>query len=295
MKSNFFLNDKNCTFIGLVVNLLLIIFKFTAGVLGKSQTMVADAIHSLSDGVATLVVFISLQYSQKPADKNHPYGHENIEVLTAIFVALLILITGVFLGYSSIHVLVHKHYAIPENITIYAALVSIFIKESLFRYTYFVGKKLNSPVIIANAYDHRSDAVSSIGALSAIITAKLGLLFMDPVGSILISLFILKMGIDILKENALIVMDTAPEENIQNQIKNLINSVNGVCNSSSTKIHQVGRHFFIETEIQVDKNLTIQQAHEIAEQVKKVLKNYNTQIKDINVHIEPFIKNTEGE
>lgn len=290
MNKNFLINDKNCTLIGLSINSLLVAFKFIAGVIGRSQTMIADAIHSLSDGIATLVVLLSLKYSQKPADKNHPYGHENIEVLTAMFVSLLILITGIFLGYSSIHILIHKSYTIPENISIYAALASILIKEILFRYTYFVGKKLNSPMIIANAYDHRADAFSSIGALLAIAAAKLGLKFMDPVGSILISIFILKMGINILKENALIVMDTAPPEKIQNEIKTLINSIDGVCDSSTTRIHQVGRHFFIETEIQVDKDLSIQEAHKIAEDVKKTLKNYNTQIKDITIHIEPYIK-----
>ncbi|MCX7940667.1 MAG: cation diffusion facilitator family transporter, partial [Endomicrobia bacterium] len=169
-----FIDDKNCTLIGLIINFFLVIAKFIAGFLGKSQTMIADAIHSLSDGVATLTVFISLNYSRKPADKNHPYGHENIEVLVAIFVSLLILITGILLGYSSLHTFVHKHYVIPKNITIYMAFISILVKEILYRYTHFVGAKLNSPMIIANAYDHRSDAFSSVGALIAITAAKLG-------------------------------------------------------------------------------------------------------------------------
>jgi cation diffusion facilitator family transporter len=287
MKINF-KSDKFCTIFGLIVNFLLFITKFLAGIFGKSQTMIADAIHSLSDEIATFVVFISLKYSEKPPDKNHPYGHGNIEVITALFVSLLILITGIFLGYSAMHNIVHKHYnTVPENITIYIAILSIFIKEFLFRYTYFVGRLLNSTMIIANAYDHRSDALSSVGALVAILAAKFALPIMDPIGSIIISLFVLKMGIDILKENVLIIMDTTPSTNVQQEIETLITNVNGVKNISFAKIHPVGRHLFIETEIMVDKQLTLQHAHEIAEEVKSVLKSKNLQIKDVVVHVEP--------
>lgn len=288
---SFFINDKNCTIIGLLLNSVLVLLKFLAGIFGKSQTMIADSLHSLSDGISTFIVYLSLKYSQKPPDKNHPYGHENIEVLVAMFVSLLILLTGVFLGYSAIHSIVHKHYSItkPENIAIYAALLSIIVKESLYNYTYFVGKKLNSPMIKANAYEHRSDALSSIGALLAIIFAKNFLPIMDPIGSIIISLFILKMGINILKENIFIIMDTAPSEKFQKEINGLIQSVNGVKDSSLTRVHPVGRHYFIETEIIVDKEITVEEAHKIAEEVKRTLKNSNELIKDVVVHIEPKI------
>ncbi|MEN3013825.1 MAG: cation diffusion facilitator family transporter [Endomicrobiia bacterium] len=286
MKINFS-NDKTCTTIGLIVNFFLTVGKFLVGILGKSQTLIADALHSLSDEIATIIVYLSLHLSQKPADKNHPYGHGNIEVISAIFVSFLILITGIFLGYSAIHILIHKHYSIPKTITIYAAIISIIVKELLFRYTFLVGKKLNSPVITANAYHHRSDAFSSVGALFAIIATKSGVLAMDAIGSIIISIFIFKMGIDILKENMLIIMDTLPSEKMKTEIDNLIASVNGVENSYSTRIHRVGRHFFIETEIEVDKDLTLEEAHNIAEEVKKILKSFNPQIKEITVHVEP--------
>jgi len=142
-------------------------------------------------------------------------------------------------------------------------------------------------MIIANAYDHRSDALSSVGVLVAILAAKFALPIMDPIGSIIISLFVLKMVIDILKENVLIIMDTKPSTNVQQEIETLITNVNGVKNISFAKIHPVGRHLFIETEIMVDKQLTLQHAHEIAEEVKSVLKSKNLQIKDVVVHVEP--------
>jgi len=288
---SFFINDKNCTIIGLLSNFVLVLLKFLAGFFGKSQAMIADSLHSLSDGISTFIVYISLKYSQKPPDKYHPYGHGNIEVLVAMFVSLLILLTGMFLGYSAIHSIVHKHYltAKPENITIYAALLSIIVKESLYNYTYFVGKILNSPMIKANAYEHRSDALSSIGALVSIVLAKNFFPLMDPVGSIIISLFIFKMGVGLLKENVFIVMDTTPSEKFQNEINNLIQSVNGVKDFSFTRVHPVGRHYFIETEIIVDKEITLEEAHKIAEDVKNILKSNNELIKDVVVHIEPKI------
>lgn len=290
-------SDRTCTIIGLATNLLLVIIKFFAGIVGKSQTMIADSLHSLSDGIATFAVFVSIKYSQKPPDKNHPYGHGNIEVLTAMLVALLILVTGIFLGYSAIHSLLHKHYIgnIPKSFTIYIAVLSILTKEILYHYTLYVGKKLNSIMLIANAYDHRSDAFSSVGALVAIIVAKLGIPIMDVIGSIIISAFILKMGIDIIKENVSIIMDAVPSQKMQIEIENLIQSVNGVINSSIPKIHPVGRHFYIEAEIEVDKELTVKQAHGIAEEVKNILKNYNPQIKDVTVHVEPFKYKKEEE
>ncbi len=286
MKINF-KDEKFCTVFSLVINFILFIIKFLAGIIGKSQTMIADSIHSLSDEVATFVVLISLKYSKKPPDKNHPYGHGNIEVITAFFVSLLILITGIFLGYSAIHTIVHKHYVVPETITIYIAILSIITKELLFRYTYFVGKDLNSSMIIANAYDHRSDALSSVGALVAILAAKVALPIVDPIGGIIISLFVLKMGMDVLKENVFIIMDTVPSQKVQSDVEHLISNVNGVKNFSFAKIHPVGRYFFIETEILVDKQLTLEEAHSIAEEVKTVLKTHIPQIKDVVVHIEP--------
>ncbi len=287
---NFF-SDKISTLISFLVNLFLVIIKFLSGIFGKSQTMIADAIHSLSDGIATIIVYISLNFSKKPADKNHPYGHGNIEVIVAIFVSFLIFLTGFFLGYSAIHSIIHKHYydTIPEKFTIYIAILSIIVKELLYRYTYFVGKKLNSPMIIANAYDHRSDALSSVGALLAIIFARVAVPIMDPLGSIIISLFILKMGFEILKDNIFIIMDTVPSDKLQIEVNNLINTVKGVKSSYSTRIHPVGRHYFIETEIVVDKEITVEQAHNIAEEVKTLLKNSNNLIKDVIVHIEPKV------
>ncbi len=281
-------NGKTCAIIGLIVNTLLVILKFLSGIVAKSQAMIADSLHSLSDEIATISVLLSIQYSQKPPDKEHPYGHGNVEVLVAIFVSILILLTGIFLGYSAIHSILHKHFYLPGKTAIYAAIVSIIVKEILYKYTINVGRKLNSPAIIANAYDHRSDAFSSIGALISILAARMGMLYLDPIGGMIISLFILKMGVNIIKENIKIIMDATPNKIMQTEIDTIVSNTKGVLNSSPAKIHSVGRNYFVEITISVDKNITVQEGHKIAELIKDTLIAYKPEIKDVIVHIEPY-------
>lgn len=282
-----FKDGEFCTLIGVAVNLLLTIFKFLAGVIGKSQAMIADSLHSLSDGVATISVYFGIRAAQKPADEEHPYGHGNIEVVVAIFVAVLLVLTGVFLGYSAIHSIVRRHFSTPDKIAVVAAVISILVKEVLYRYTYIIGKNLNSPAIIANARDHRSDAFSSIGSLTAVLGARVGFVYMDAVGGIVISFFILKMGVDIINDNIKIVMDALPGKSFHNEINNKIISTEGVKDTLALKIHPVGRNFFLEITVSVDKNLTVEEGHKIAEVVKETLLREWKEIKDVNVHIEP--------
>jgi cation diffusion facilitator family transporter len=190
-----------CTIIGLVSNGALTVFKLFAGIIGHSQAMIADAIHSLTDGFATGITYIALKAAKRPEDKEHPYGHENIEVIAASMVAIILLLTGLYLGYSALHMIYHKHYIQPTKIAIYGAVISIILKESLYRYTFFIGNWLKSPALKANAYDHRSDALSSVAALIGIVGAINGWTFLDPLAGIMISIFIIKMAFDILKES----------------------------------------------------------------------------------------------
>ncbi len=282
-----FNDGKICTIIGFWINFFLIIIKFVAGIVGKSQAMIADSLHSLSDGIATIAVYLGISISEKPADEEHPYGHGNIEVIVALFVSVLLLITGMFLGYTAIHSMMHRHFSVPGKIAVYVAIISIFVKEILYRYTIMVGKNLNSPAIIANSYDHRSDAFSSIGALLAILGARLGIKYLDPLGGVIISIFILKMGIEIITSNLKIVMDSAPDKNMQTQINNKIMNTKGVKTASTVKIHPVGRNYFLEVSITVDKNITVKDGHNIAEKIKDVLMNMQPEIKDVTVHVEP--------
>ncbi|MFC2092163.1 cation diffusion facilitator family transporter, partial [Elusimicrobiota bacterium] len=201
LKKTDFKNEYTCTIIGLFTNAFLTVLKLSVGIIGQSHALIADSIHSLSDGFATFITYIAIKISNKPADEDHPYGHGNIETIASWFVAVLLLLTGIYLGYSAIHAIYHKNYFIPHMITMWIALLSAISKEILYRYTIFVGKLVNSPAIKANALDHRSDAFSSIGALIGIIAARFGYPFLDPLAGIIISAMIIKMGLHIFRES----------------------------------------------------------------------------------------------
>ncbi|MBN1383899.1 MAG: cation transporter [Elusimicrobia bacterium] len=283
-----FKDEYVCTIIGLIVNGLLTLFKFIAGIFGHSQAMLADAIHSLSDGFATVITYIALKLSKKPEDREHPYGHENIEIIVSWMVAVLLLLTGIYLGYSAIHTCYHGQYTVPTKIAAVAAVTSIILKEILYRYTIHIGKVLNSPVLKANAYDHRSDAFSSIGALIGIIGAIYGWRFLDPIAGLVISGFIIKMGLDTMKESNKIVMDALPSEELVNEIRDFITKYNGVRGCSNLRIHPVGRHYIIDVSISVDKDLTVQQGHIIATELREALIKEKPDLKDVIIHIEPY-------
>lgn len=157
-----FKNDKVCTAIGLIVNTMLIIIKFVVEIIRCSQAMIADLLYSLSDSIVTATVYFGIIAAEKPADEEHPYGHGNIEVVVALFVSMLLLMIGIFLRYSATYSIIHKHFVVLGKIAVYGAIISIFVKEILYRYTVSVGKNFNSPAIIANADEYRSDAFSSV-------------------------------------------------------------------------------------------------------------------------------------
>ena len=205
-----FYESKTCTLIGLVLNVILAIFKMLAGILGFSYAMIADAINSISDCFATGIVYISLRIGEKPADESHPYGHANAVTIAAFLVALIILATGVFVGVSAVRLIAHRHLETPAMIALVAAVASIVIKEGLFRYTLKVGKRNNNPAVIANAWDHRSDAYSSVAVLAGILGARLGFQYLDPVAGLVVSGFIVKMSISLLRPNIGILMDERP-------------------------------------------------------------------------------------
>jgi len=282
-----FKNEYTCTIIGLILNGILTVFKFLAGIFGHSQAMIADAMHSLSDGLATAITYIALRLAKKPEDKEHPYGHENIEVIVSWIVAVILLLTGIFLGYSAVRTIYHNQYTRPTMIALYAAIVSIIFKELLYRYTIHVGNILNSPALKANAYDHRSDAFSSAGALIGIFGAIYKWQFLDPLAGMIISIFIVKMGIDIIREGNKIIMDAMPSENFINDIKKIIETFPDVKQHSNLRIHPVGRHYIMDVSITVDKNLTVFEGHGIATALRESLINNKLQVKDIIVHIEP--------
>ncbi len=282
------LDSKPCTLVGLATNIVLAIFKLLAGIFGFSYAMIADAIHSFSDCFATGIVYVGIRIGEKPPDKSHPYGHANAEIIAALLVALIILATGVYVGVSSIQLIAHKHFETPATIALAAAATSIVIKEALFRYTLKVGKKNDSPAVVANAWDHRSDAYSSIAALAGILGARLGVQYLDPIAGLVVSAFIIKMSLTLLRPNIGVLMDESPSSAILDKIRTTALEIGGVKAVDSIRAHRLGSSFTVDIEVAVDSSLTVEQGHQVAEGVKSKLLGEVEHVQDVIVHVNPY-------
>ncbi len=282
------LDSKTCTLVGLVSNVALAIFKLLAGIFGFSYAMIADAIHSLSDCLATGTVYVGLRIGEKPPDESHPYGHGNAETIAAFLVALIVLATGVFVGISAVQLIAHKQFETPATIALAAAAISIVTKEGMFRYTLKVGKRNNSPALIANAWDHRSDAYSSVAALAGILGARLAFQYLDPIAGLVVSAFIVKMSLTILRSNVGILMDERPEPAVLDRIRAAVLEVKGVKAIDSIKAHRRGSTFTIDIEVAVDSNLTVEQGHQVASKVKNKLLHNIEHVQEVMVHVNPY-------
>jgi len=282
------LDSKTCTLVGLVTNVALAIFKLLAGIFGFSYAMIADAIHSFSDCFATGIVYVGLRIGEKLPDERHPYGHANAETIAAFLVALIILATGVFVGVSAIQLIAHKHFETPAMIALVAAAASIVIKEWLFRYTLKVGERNNSPAVIANAWDHRSDAYSSVATLAGILGARLGFQYLDPIAGLVVSALIIKMSITLFRSNIGILMDERPEPVVLDKIRATALGVSGIKTIDSIRAHRRGSTLTIDIEVAVDSRLTVEQGHQIASEVKNKLLNKVEHVQDVMVHVNPY-------
>jgi cation diffusion facilitator family transporter len=282
------LDSKTCTLLGLVANIALAIFKLLAGIFGFSYAMIADGIHSFSDCFATGAVYVGIRIGERPADESHPYGHGNAETIAAFLVALIILATGVFVGVSAIQLLTHKHFETPTTIALAAAAASIVIKEGMFRYTLKVGERNNSPAVIANAWDHRSDAYSSVAALVGILGARLGFQYLDPIAGLVVSALIIKMSLTLFRSNVGILMDERPETAVLDDIRATTLAVGRVKAIDSARVHRRGSTFTIDMEIAVDSKLTVEQGHQVAVEVRDRLMKEVAHVRDVMVHVNPY-------
>jgi len=281
---------KRLSFIGIFGNIVLSAFKLFAGIFGKSGAMVSDAVHSLSDVVATFIAFLGVKLSEKAPDDSHPYGHDRFECIAAIILGLILAGTGIGIGYAGVLKIVDGNISdieIPTMLPLIAAIVSIAVKEGMYRYTMHYAKKLGSAAFEADAWHHRSDALSSIGSFAGILAAKLGLPIMEPIASIVICLFILKVAYDILKDAFMRMMDTSCGIDYEKKMRAYIADQDGVLGVDLLHTRYFGNKIYIDVEISVDQNLTLLAAHEIAEQVHdKIEKNYDN-IKHVMVHVNP--------
>ncbi len=294
MQSVDYKRGETITLICLVGNIVLSILKFIAGILGNSKAMIADALHSTSDVIATIVVFIGIRIAKKPRDKNHPYGHGKVEPLASLFVGIL-LITAAFAVIQRIAESISTHsFTTPSSIALVAALFSIVAKEIMFRFTFTEGKRINSESIMANAWDHRSDAYSSIGTFCGIGASMLGqrmgihwLEYMDPLAGAIVAGMILKVAYDILKQSIKGLMDSSPETEILDEIERAVSQIEEVLGIPWIKARYVGRYLFIDIALEVDPNMTVHEGHDIAVEAEKTLKKNITHAFEIIVHVEP--------
>ncbi len=281
---------RQVTVVGIAGNIVLVLFKLYAGLAGKSGAMVSDAVHSLSDVFATVVAFIGVHVSRKAPDASHPYGHERLECLASMALGLILCGTGIGIGVSGAKTILAGNYdqlAVPGIIALVAAAVSILVKEAMFWYTRHYAKKIGSSAFMADAWHHRSDALSSVGSLIGIAFAKKGFPVMDSVASVVICLLILKVGFDILKDAVNKMLDTSCGEAWDREMTGFILAQPGVEAVDLLRSRKFGDKIYLDVEISVNGELTLRQAHQIAEDVHNTVEREYPQIKHIMIHENP--------
>lgn len=271
-----------------IVNILLASFKIIAGIIGQSSAMLADGVHTLSDVLTTFVVLIGLKISSKEADKEHPYGHEKYESVFAKILSILLLLTGVFIGYKAIKVLINGEFREPKSIALAAAFFSIFIKEAMYWYTIKAARKIKSISMEADAWHHRSDAFSSIGTFVGILGARLGMPALDPIAGIIVSVFVIKVGVELYIKSVRELVDEAASEDIVGMIEEKTISIEGVREIKNLKTRIFGNKIYVDIEILVDYDITVKMGHDIAERVHDKLEEEVEDIKHCMVHVEPY-------
>ncbi len=272
------------------VNLLLAIGKLAAGIFGNSAAMVSDAVHSASDVFSTVIVIVGVKLSGKESDANHPYGHERLECVAAILLAVILAATGLGIGYQGIEVIWSGDTGkinVPTMLPLIAAIVSIAVKEGMYWYTIAVAKKLQSGALKADAWHHRSDALSSVGSFAGILGAKIGFPVLDPVASIVISIFILKAVYDIFMDAVGKLTDEACDAQTVEQMRQCILGRDGVFGIDDIKTRMFGNKIYMDIEIQCDGNMTLFAAHEVAEDVHDEIERAFPNVKHCMVHVNP--------
>ena len=278
------------SFITILGNVLLAVFKLMAGIMANSTAMLSDAVHSASDIFSTIVVIIGIKMASKKADKEHPYGHERLECVAAILLAVVLFVTGLGIGTEALKTILSKNYTeivVPGILALVAAIVSILMKEGMYWYTRYYAKKIDSGALMADAWHHRSDAFSSVGALIGIVGARLGFPIMDSIASLVIFVFIIKAAIDIFKDAMDKMIDRSCDEETENQIYACVLNNKGVRGVDMLHTRIFGNKIYVDIEIQVDASYTLKKAHGIAKEVHDDIEENFPKVKHIMVHVNP--------
>lgn len=280
--------------LSIIVNVMLTIFKTVFGLLFNSYALISDAIHSLSDVFSTIAVMIGAFYAKKEVDDDHNYGHEKYESLAGIFLALFLIgfacVTVSSATKSFLDIIKDVNtFSIPSKFALIAAFVSIITKELMFRYTVNIANEIKSPALKADAWHHRSDALSSIASFIAILGSMLGFKFCDPLGSVIICVLIFKVALEILKESVDQITDKAAPTLLSESISNSILENEKVLSIVDIKTRAHASKLYVDVAITVDKDISVYEGHEIAEQIHDYIENKFEDVLHMNVHVEPHL------
>lgn len=277
--------------VSIAVNIGLSVFKLLAGIISASGAMISDAVHSASDVFSTIIVMIGVTVSQKKSDGDHPYGHERMECIASFILAVVLAITGGEIGLTGIRKIIAGNYhtlAVPGLLALAAAVISILVKEWMYWYTRVAAKKINSGALMADAWHHRSDALSSIGAFIGIFGARMGFPVLDAVASVIICLFIEKAAYDIFKDAMDKMVDKACPNEIVEEMKKVVRKEEGVIDIDDIKTRLFGDKIYVDIEFSADGKKTLEESHDIAERVHAAIEREFPTVKHCMVHVNPY-------
>ncbi len=281
--------------VSIIVNLLLSLGKLLAGIFAASGAMISDAVHSASDVFSTIIVIVGIRSSRKTSDEDHQYGHERLECVASIILAVVLLITGAGIGLTGIRKILGGNYGalqVPGMLALIAAVVSILVKEWMYWYTRAAAKKINSGALMADAWHHRSDALSSVGAFVGIFGARMGYPVSDAVASVVICLFIVKAAVDIFKDAMDKMVDKSCPDELVEEMKLVVQSEEGVIRIDDIKTRLFGDKVYVDVEFSADGGKTLEESHGIAERVHAAIERQFPQVKHCMVHVNPYHANS---
>lgn len=277
----------------MVGNVVLTTFKLFAGIFAHSSAMLSDAVHSFSDVFSAFIVIIGIKLANQKSDKDHQYGHERMECVAAIILAVILFIIGAGIGYSGLVMILSRNYselAVPGALALTAAAVSIVVKEAMYWYTIVAARKIDSTVLVAEAWHHRSDAFSSVGSFVGIFGARSGFPILDPVASVVICLFIIKAAISIFKDAVDKMTDKACSDSFVGEVREVILAQDGVEGIDRLKTRLFGDKIYVDADISIDSSVTLSDAHDIAHRVHDAIETEFAKVKHCMVHMNPFDK-----
>ncbi len=285
------------TIISLITNSFLMVIKFIGGIISGSAGLIADAVHSLSDFASDILIIVSAKISQKPKDHDHPYGHSKVETIASFILGIFLGFVGLNIGYNSIISIIDwfngETFSIKTNIIFWIIIaLSIIGKEILYQITIKVANKYNNDSLKANAWHHRTDSLSSISVLiGALIVHFTGFEIADSIAAIIVSIMIIKVAWEILYSSGNTLIDASADNDTLDKIKKNTLNTNGVLGINSLKTRKIGNGILMECDIKVKSDITVEEGHTIAENVKLNVMNNIEDVKDVLVHVEPYNKN----